>query len=346
MEKSGFSKFAWIASCVSGLAAILFLLAPVLQIKIEHADETTEKYLVNMIDLLNPASSKPWILIVAITIVALAILSIGASFLVDKFLKNEKLKNGFIAGSAFLYALALAYLFGYKEVYSYFAYDLIEDFKKASIAWGLAASMGLTALGGAFALSSADYLAEAGIRGIAEDGVFVALAFVFSYIKLPVQAGGGSINFQMLPLMIIALRRGPIHGFVAGGLVYGALTCLTDGYGFATYPFDYLIGFGSVAVMGFFRSLILSPKQTGYNAKGEVFLITAGVLATLFRMVGSCVSSMVIYGLDFVGALEYNGIYVSVSGALAIGALAALYGPLAKINSLFPTKKEGAKVAE
>ena len=48
MEKSGFSKFAWIASCVSGLAAILFLLAPVLQIKIEHADETTEKYLVNM----------------------------------------------------------------------------------------------------------------------------------------------------------------------------------------------------------------------------------------------------------------------------------------------------------
>ena len=345
MEKRGFSKFAWIASIASGLAAILFLLAPVLQIKLEFPDESTEKYYVNMIDLMNSTQSKPWILIAALSMIAIAMLSIAASFIVDKFMKNVKVRNGFIAASAFLYALTLAYLFGYKEMYAYFAYDLIENFKKASIAWGLAVSMGFTALGGAFALSSADYLEEAGIRGIAEDGVFVALAFVFSYIKLPVQAGGGSINFQMLPLMIIALRRGPIHGFVAGGLVYGALTCLTDGYGFATYPFDYLIGFGSVAFMGFFRSLILSPEQTGYNVKGEVFLITAGVVATFFRMVGSSMSSMVIYGLDFMGALEYNGIYVSVSGALAIGALAALYGPLAKINSLFPTKKSGAKVA-
>ena len=37
--------------------------------------------------------------------------------------------------------------------------------------------------------------------------------------------------------------------------IFGLVTCLTDGYGFYTYPFDYLIGFGSIAVFGFFSRL-------------------------------------------------------------------------------------------
>ena len=82
------------------------------------------------------------------------------------------------------------------------------------------------------------------IRDIAEDGILIAAAFGLNFIKIPVGPTGGSINLQMLPLMIIALRRGPFHGLVSGGIVYGLLTCLTDGYGFACYPFDYLIGRG------------------------------------------------------------------------------------------------------
>ena len=121
------------------------------------------------------------------------------------------------------------------------------------------------------------------IGEIAENGILIAMAFGLNFIKIPVGATGGSINFQMLPLMIIALRRGPASGLICGGILFGLLTCLTDGYGFACYPFDYLIGFGSVAVMGFFRPFIFGQNQKGYNFKGEAFLLLAGVLSTFIR---------------------------------------------------------------
>ncbi|MDY2914035.1 MAG: energy-coupled thiamine transporter ThiT [Candidatus Enteromonas sp.] len=175
-------------------------------------------------------------------------------------------------------------------------------------------------------------------KEIAEDGMLIAMAFILNLVKIPV-AGvdqGGSINFQMLPLLIIALRHGPASGFVCGGLVYGVLTCLTDGYGFACFPFDYLVGFGSVAVMGIFRHFILGKNVKGYDWKAILFIICGGILSTFVRFVGSSVSSMILYGVDFSYAVTYNGIYIPVSGAIAFAALVALHGPLVKINKLFP----------
>ena len=173
-------------------------------------------------------------------------------------------------------------------------------------------------------------------KEIAEDGMLIAMAFILNLIKIPLGSDGGSINFQMLPLLIIALRHGPASGFVCGGLVYGVLTCLTDGYGFACFPFDYLVGFGSVAVMGIFRNFILGKNVKGYDWKAILFIICGGILSTFVRFVGSTASSMIIYGADFFAAVTYNGIYIPVSGVIAFAALVALHGPLVKINKLFP----------
>jgi thiamine transporter ThiT len=181
------------------------------------------------------------------------------------------------------------------------------------------------------------------VRDIAEDGVLIAMAFGLNFLKLFAAPTGGSVNLQMLPLMLIALRHGPFHGFLCGGLIYGLLTCLTDGYGFATYPFDYLIGFGSVAVLGFFRPLIFGPNQKGYNLKGEIFLFIGGVASTALRYVGGTVSSMVVYQADLVYALWYNSIYITVSGAFAFAVIMALYGPLVPVNALFPVNRGLAK---
>ena len=175
-------------------------------------------------------------------------------------------------------------------------------------------------------------------RQIAEEGVLLSLAFVLNLIKIPVGATGGSINFQMLPLMIIALRHGPSHGFISSGIVYGLLTCLTDGYGFACYPFDYLIGFGSVAVMGLFRKHIFSDEQEGYNFKGLLCIFIAGILSTCIRFVGSSASSIIVYGYDLKGALAYNVLYIPLSGLAATIAFMALYSPLIRINRMYPVK--------
>ena len=180
------------------------------------------------------------------------------------------------------------------------------------------------------------------VHDIAEDAILIAAAFALNFAKIPVPWAftGGSINFQMLPLFIIALRHGPLHGVVAGGLVYGLLTCFTEGYGFATYPFDYLIGFGSVAVLGFFKPLIMGKNQKSYNVMGEIFLALGVILATFVRLAGGTASSMVIYEYNFVDALLYNLTYVPASGVIALAVLMLLYGPLLRVNKLLPAKEE------
>ena len=60
------------------------------------------------------------------------------------------------------------------------------------------------------------------VSDIAEIAVLVGLAIALSYIKIPVGATGGSVNFQIVPLVIIALRHKPSKTFVATGIVYGS----------------------------------------------------------------------------------------------------------------------------
>ena len=87
--------------------------------------------------------------------------------------------------------------------------------------------------------------------------------------------------------------------------------------------------------MGFFKPLILGKDQTGYNIKGEIWILVGGILSTAMRFVGHCVSSIVFFGLDVPGALIYNAAYVFISGGIALAVLMAMYGPLVKVNLYF-----------
>ena len=175
-------------------------------------------------------------------------------------------------------------------------------------------------------------------RKLGKMGILSALAIALQFIKIQVGANGGSINLGLVPLSLIALRHGPTKGFIAGGLVYGIITCITDGYGFQTYPFDYLIGFGSIAEIGFFSKLCFKGEE-GWNPLGFLYIFLGIVLATLVRLIGSTISSMVIYGYDLVAALTYNGIYIPVTGAVTLACMEALYIPIAKVNRIFPVER-------
>lgn len=181
------------------------------------------------------------------------------------------------------------------------------------------------------------------VREMAEDGILVAAAVALNFLKIPAPEAltGGSINLQFLPLFILALRHGPLHGFIASGIAFGLITCLTDGYGFQYYPFDYLIGFGSAAVLGFFKPLILGKNQKTYNVDGEYFLFLGVLAATIVRMAGGMASSMVFYGYSFLEAYLYNLSYVPASNLIALIILMVLYGPLITINRRFPVDEQG-----
>lgn len=175
-------------------------------------------------------------------------------------------------------------------------------------------------------------------KDISEIGVLIAAALVLNFIRLFPAPTGGSVNLQMLPLFILAIRKGPIKAFVGCGVVYGLISCLTDGYGLATYPFDYLLGIGSTAILGQFSKQILREDKETYNFKGELFIFIGVTLATVLRFFAGTISSMVLYDYDFVPAALYNVGYVFISAGVSLAIIMALYGPLLMINRRFPNK--------
>ena len=192
-------------------------------------------------------------------------------------------------------------------------------------------------IAGLASLAIASSKVKISVEDLTEMGVLVGLALVLNFIKVPIGDTGGSINFQMLPLFILALRKGPLKGFVGAGIAYGLISCITDGYGIATYPFDYLLAFGSTCILGFFTPYIFGENQETYNFKGELFLFVGALLATIFRFIGGCASSMIIYGYSLTAAMAYNAIYVSVSSAISIAVIMGIYGPFIKVNKRFPS---------
>ena len=324
------SKFAPLLILSFGLIAFLFLFGNVLTYSTKDPNTGEKAYFaLNLLGFFDKTVTEPWIMIVILSSLAIGSLLPLVSYLFPKA------KKSLLVSSLLVLLLSACFIFIGKEIFLSFAYNKIANFRNAELGWGSAASIVSIVAASVACLFATDYAKENSVRAIAEDGLLIAAAFVLNFIKIPLSVTGGSVNFQMLPLMLIALRRGPVHGFVCGGLIYGLLTCLTDGYGFATYPFDYLIGFGSVAVMGLFAPVILPKEGNPSIIKGILFIVLAGFVSTLVRFIGSTMSSMLVYGLSITDAMVYNAVYIPVSGLLAIAALCLLYPALLQINKRY-----------
>ena len=170
------------------------------------------------------------------------------------------------------------------------------------------------------------------IRDIAEIAIFVSFAFVLDLplFKIKIVANGGSISLIMLPLILLSLRKGFFKGFIGAGIVFGLVSCFLDGYGLITYPLDYLLGFGSLAVVGLFRKFIIGKeKTTVFN-----YLILFGVtlLAMSIRTFASTLSGIFIYQLDFVSSLIYQLTYMGPSFGVVMVLLIILLYPLNKVS--------------
>lgn len=327
-EDQFFHKFGWIIASICGTIAILFLLGTIINFTQKFPDDSKVTTSVNLIYIFTHSHSYNWTIYVTIGLLVLGIV----------FVCLQKFKKGFASAASMAFFLVIPMLALEAEFFK--SQSDIEYLHSAYLAWGAMCTIAFTSIAAVVSLSVEFNDNPIVTRQITEDGILIAAAFILNLIRIyKVPGQGGSINFQMLPLFLIALRHGPAHGLICGGILYGLLTCLTDGYGFASYPFDYLIGFGSVMVMGFFRKLIFGKGQDWYNFKGELFLFIAGVLATFIRFVGSTASSMVVWGVSFKEAVLYNAIYIPVSGLISLLVLMGAYGPIAKINKLFPSKR-------
>ncbi|MGI5935889.1 MAG: energy-coupled thiamine transporter ThiT [Oscillospiraceae bacterium] len=174
------------------------------------------------------------------------------------------------------------------------------------------------------------------LRCICEGAVFVAMAMVLSYIKIPIGVSfggfGGSIDLVMVPLVLYAVRWGAGWGLGAG-LIFGTLKYFFAA-GFAvnwqSMALDYSVAYMAVGLAGLFMN-----RKWG--------LVSGGLAGCLARFAVHFISGITIYAQympeEFMNltmtstwlySLLYNSTYMLPNTVIVIAAGAALSYPLRK----------------
>jgi thiamine transporter len=150
-------------------------------------------------------------------------------------------------------------------------------------------------------------------RVLTEAALAIALAFVLGLIKVFQMPFGGSISLEMIPLILLALRQGPVVGIVTGA-AYGLLNLAVAP--FVVHPvqvlFDYPLAFGALGIAGFFRPTV----------RGAVIGATVAVLARFVCHFASGVVFFASYAPEgwnpYLYSGAYNAAYLVPSLAIAL----------------------------
>ena len=117
---------------------------------------------------------------------------------------------------------------------------------------------------------------EREILKITETAILAALAIILhllcNLIPFLTMPQGGSVSLGMLPIIVLALRRGVKYG-VIGGVIFGFLNFMTDGFiiHWGSIFFDYLLACGLLGLAGLFKNckrtwmtIILATSLAGF----------------------------------------------------------------------------------
>lgn len=176
-------------------------------------------------------------------------------------------------------------------------------------------------------------------RRLAECSVLLAMAIVFSFIKLWQMPMGGEVTFvSMLPIMLAGLRNGRTAGFLtafvyalfqlltafASGNVF--VYCTTASTFFVCVVFDYLLPFTGLGVAGLFRNIKTD------SVKFKNIGIYCGILCSIvLRFVCHYATGVVIWGQwageegPYIYSLLYNGPYLLAELLLTLAVCAVLF---------------------
>lgn len=167
---------------------------------------------------------------------------------------------------------------------------------------------------------------------LVEGAMLIALATVLSYIKLFEMPFGGSITFEMLPLIIMGLRRGTKWGCLTG-FVHGVLQMIL---GFANVMYcatllsqigcillDYILAFTALGLAMVFAKPISNKKAS---------FVVGAICVCILRFICSFLSGWLLWGSyapegmhPAYYSLVYNGAYMlpdTIIVAIVVGILA------------------------
>jgi thiamine transporter len=144
----------------------------------------------------------------------------------------------------------------------------------------------------------------------------VALSAVLNFlaVHLPFNLAGGSLSLTMLPIIVVALRRGPLAGAGAGTL-FGAIDLLQEPFvifpeqAIFDYPLPYLLlGLGVGLFARWYQKAAAGnelDKKNDSLPKGSGIVIVAVVVGGILRYVSHVISGVIFFS-RFVVNDEYE----------------------------------------
>ena len=130
---------------------------------------------------------------------------------------------------------------------------------------------------------------------LTEAAIMVALAALLSYVKFSGPwVAGGSVSFEMLPLIVFAIRRGLKWGLLAG-VVYGFIGFFLNPYFLnpAQLILDYPLPFGLLGLSGLF---VIKKEMT--KGSRVLLVILATLVAVFARFCSHYLSGIIFYASD------------------------------------------------
>ena len=178
---------------------------------------------------------------------------------------------------------------------------------------------------------------------LCEAAIMIALSAEFSLLRFPpfridLWANGGSIDFVMVPIIILGWRRG-LRWAVPAGLALGLIECLIGGgigWGLPSVLLDYVLAYGAVGLAGLCRNEKWGLPVGAVVASVARFVIHFISGVTIYKLaVGDSVE---LFGMTFGGdtaylySLVYNGSYMLGNMIIALAITLVLAVPLRNLK--------------
>ncbi|SFJ61681.1 energy-coupled thiamine transporter ThiT [Thermoflavimicrobium dichotomicum] len=146
-----------------------------------------------------------------------------------------------------------------------------------------------------------------------EVAIMAAIAVVFDKMTIYQAPYGGSVTLSMVPIVMVALRRGMWPG-IACGVITGVLQLITEGY--VVHPvqaiLDYPVAYGVLGVAGWVLLKESQPRNAKMLRSGFGILM-AGLSRTLAHFLSGIIffASMAPKGQSpYLYSLIYNAAYM------------------------------------
>jgi thiamine transporter len=166
------------------------------------------------------------------------------------------------------------------------------------------------------------------VKLIVEIALVVALAAILNALKIWRMPQGGTVSFVMLPIIVLAIRRGVFVG-LATGVLYGVVDFFVDPFPPVHWIqplLDYPVAYGAVGLAGLMSAPWRRAVESASLRVAGLSLLIAAATAGLARYAVHTVSGAIFfaeYAPEGQPAMVYSmiyNLYVPVSAGLALAA--------------------------